>query len=97
MLSITALASWCTGDNWLAGLPIEDAVPMLFRMGPDARAIRMRLASGADFSAAVCRHSVGLSIDEPWPAIPADRRRFVFNPRSWSPATVDRIAAGRRP
>jgi hypothetical protein len=33
-LSITALASWCVGDDWLDGLPIDEAVPMLFRMGP---------------------------------------------------------------
>jgi len=25
-LSITALASWCQGDNWLANLPIDEAV-----------------------------------------------------------------------
>ncbi|MEP6743372.1 MAG: DUF3142 domain-containing protein, partial [bacterium] len=31
-LSITALASWCQGDNWFADLPIDEAVPMLFRM-----------------------------------------------------------------
>jgi hypothetical protein len=33
LLSITALASWCSGDNWLDELPIDEAVPMLFRMG----------------------------------------------------------------
>ena len=32
-LTITALASWCDRDDWLEGLPIDDAVPMLFRMG----------------------------------------------------------------
>src|SRR6185295_19662078 len=31
-LSITALASWCKGDNWLEDLPVDEAVPMLFRM-----------------------------------------------------------------
>ena len=33
-LSITALASWCVGDRWLDGLPIDEAVPMLFQLGP---------------------------------------------------------------
>ena len=33
-LSITALASWCIGDDWLNGLPVDEAIPMLFRMGP---------------------------------------------------------------
>ncbi len=27
-LSITALASWCLGDNWLPELPVDEAVPM---------------------------------------------------------------------
>src|SRR5882724_3846007 len=34
-LSITALASWCISDTWIKDLPIDDAVPMLFRMGAD--------------------------------------------------------------
>ena len=32
-LTITALASWCDGDDWIDGLPVADASPMLFRMG----------------------------------------------------------------
>src|SRR6185503_6141133 len=28
-LSMTALASWCAGDNWIADLPVDEAVPML--------------------------------------------------------------------
>ena len=35
-LSITALASWCAQDRWMEGLPVDETVPMLFRMGPDA-------------------------------------------------------------
>ena len=34
-LSITALASWCIFDDWLAGLPVDEVVPMVFRMGAD--------------------------------------------------------------
>ena len=36
-LSITALASWCEADHWIDGLPVAEAVPMLFRMGPGER------------------------------------------------------------
>ena len=36
-LSIAALASWCSNDDWISGLPIDEAVPMLFRMEPDRR------------------------------------------------------------
>jgi hypothetical protein len=60
-LSITALASWCVDDDWLEGLPIDDAVPMLFRMGPDRRNVLLRLENGEDFRPAVCRQSAGIS------------------------------------
>jgi Protein of unknown function (DUF3142) len=83
-LSITALASWCHGDPWLEDLPIDDAVPMLFRMGPDGESIRRHLSAGGDFAAPRCRSSVGLSTDEPWPRLPANRRFYIFHPRSWN-------------
>ncbi|HKP86368.1 MAG TPA: DUF3142 domain-containing protein [Blastocatellia bacterium] len=83
-LSITALASWCMGDNWLEGLPIDEAVPMLFRMGVGHPGVMARLEAGTDFSAALARHSLGISTDEPITALPAGRRVYVFNPRAWS-------------
>jgi len=90
-LSITALASWCSGDRWLAGLPIDEAVPMLFRMGPDRRPILLHLEAGGDFSEPACRHSLGISTDEPVPLLPAGRRLWVFHPRSWSPAALQEL------
>ncbi len=74
-LSITALASWCAGDNWLNDLPIDEAVPMLFRMGVD-RGLRR-------FDAAVCRNSAGVSTDE-LITPPAVDRIYIFNPNPWS-------------
>ncbi|MCG8461184.1 MAG: hypothetical protein MI919_33275, partial [Holophagales bacterium] len=62
-LEITALASWCLGDPWIAGLPIDEAVPMLFRMGAGEEPVRRRLAAGDDFTLELCRHSVGISTD----------------------------------
>jgi hypothetical protein len=90
-LSITALASWCLGDDWLAGLPIDEAVPMLFRMGVDQRNIEMRLNAGDDFNAPLARHSLGISTDEPLARLPAGRRVYVFNPRSWSAEAARKI------
>jgi hypothetical protein len=90
-LSITALASWCLNDNWIADLPIDEAVPMLFRMGADDQQIRMRLKAGDDFSAAVARHSVGVSTDEPVAARFIDRRIYVFNSRPWTIDSVKQI------
>jgi hypothetical protein len=90
-LSITALASWCLGDPWIRALPIDDAVPMLFRMGADARTIRAQLESGRDFSLPVCRASLGVSLDEPL-ALPAGRRIYLFSPTGWNPATIAEAA-----
>ena len=88
-LSITALASWCVHDLWLSGLPIDEAVPMLFRMGVDDRRIRAYLDSGRDFRSGVCRKAIGLATDEPFPARSwAGRRIYVFHPRSWSSESV---------
>ena len=66
-LSITALASWCIGDPWLNKLPagtIDEAVPMLFRMGPDAEGVSAFVSKGRQFGPSACRSSLGLSTDE---------------------------------
>ena len=87
-LSITALASWCLADSWLAGLPIDEAVPMLFRMGPESASIRGYLNAGHGFAAPVCRTSYGVSTDEPRPELRGDRRVYLFHPQPWEPETV---------
>jgi hypothetical protein len=77
-LTITALASWCLGDPWIRGLPVADAVPMLFRMGTgQPREI-------GDFRVPICRASLGVSTDELPYAVPHGRRLFVFSPRPWT-------------
>jgi hypothetical protein len=96
-LSITALASWCIGDPWLESLPagtIDEAVPMLFRLGPDAADVITFLHSGKEFPVASCRASLGLSTDEPLSkallngSIPGaspgwrHKRIYVFSPRA---------------
>ncbi len=90
-LSITALTSWCLGDPWIADLPVDDAVPMLFRLGPDRYEVLDRLEQGKDFSAALARRSVGISTDEPWPPFRPDRRVYVFNPHPWDSETYQRV------
>jgi hypothetical protein len=91
-LSMTALASWCMHDDWLRDLPVDEAVPMLFRMGADERQVRHQLRAGAGFRPPVCRASLGVSTDEPFAfelARPA--RLYVFHPRSWSSESVRQI------
>lgn len=104
-LSVTALASWCIGDSWLDGLPdgtIDEAVPMLFRMGPDAAAVASFVRNGNAFRPAVCRTSAGLATDETFSqsilagsvnrlAAHAGTRVYVFTDRNWTPETVARI------
>jgi hypothetical protein len=98
-LSITALASWCIGDPWLDRLPpgtIDEAVPMLFRMGPDALEVASYVESGKDFRSRACRGSLGVSTDERFSqgvlsgAISSNggnwsrRRIYVFSPEPWA-------------
>lgn len=90
-LSITALLSWCTtpgeGD-WLAQLPIDEAVPMYFRLGGshrpagDKRSYRIREPR--------CLGSSGISTDESWPLLDARARLYLFAPHPW---TAPQLAA----
>jgi hypothetical protein len=92
-LSMTALASWCIHDNWLADLPVDEAVPMLFRMGADHLQVLLHLRAGRDFSSALCRHSLGIATDEPLPHPPAGRRVYLFHPRPWLPQNAHTTVA----
>jgi hypothetical protein len=94
-LSITALASWCLDDPWIRDLPIDEAVPMLFRMGGDRRYVVQHLSSGGDFKLSVCRQSLGLSLDEPIDRLPARRRLFFFSPMRWSDRGLSAVADAR--
>ena len=85
---MTAPASSCRADNWRAGLPIEDAVPMLFRMGADRQRVLGHLQTGGDVRCLPTQPSLGLAADEPLPQVPSGRRLYVFSPRAWSPASV---------
>jgi hypothetical protein len=105
-LSITALTSWCFGDPWLEQLPsgtIDEAVPMLFRMGPDTASVAKFLHSGADFRVSACQTSLGLSTDESLsnallrrtlPNMPSDwhaKRIYVFAPRAWTQPAAEAV------
>ncbi len=86
-LSITALASWCVGDDWLADLPIDEAVPMLFRMGPVNQPY-LHLAQSRSDASVKCRDAVGVSVDEPRALGAAPRRVYIFNPKPWTALTI---------
>ncbi len=107
-LSMTALASWCIGDTWLNALPagtIDEAVPMLFRMGPDAANVAAFVQRGNPFRAQACRASLGVSTDEafsqallngkvkPFAGGRDPRRIYIFSNRAWTSAAVKQIVA----
>jgi hypothetical protein len=84
-LSMTALASFCIGDRWLSDLSVDEAVPMIFRMGADDQAIKSSLASGNDFREPICRKSYGVALDEPVDMkFDPSRRFYFFNVRPWT-------------
>jgi hypothetical protein len=88
-LSITALASWCIYDNWLDGLPIDEAVPMLFRMGVDEHRIRSYLKEGS-FRSPLCRLSNGVSTDEQVKLVSPGARTYIFHTQAWTANSVRR-------
>jgi hypothetical protein len=90
-ISITALTSWCIGDRWMTGLPINEAVPMLFRMGVGEADVTNWMRSGHDFREEACRTSVGISLDERWPKLPAERRVYAFSPSPWTERSFEHL------
>jgi len=83
-LSMTALASWCLDDDWISGLPVDEAVPMIYRMGPDAKEISAYLRGGGQFAPTFSRNSVGLSLDAQVSGLAAGKRVYLFSPRPWT-------------
>jgi hypothetical protein len=95
-LSITAMASWCADDDWIGSLPVDEAVPMFFRMGRDRRPTS---APGWTYPIRepLCQRSAGVATDEPWPAIPPDARVYVFHPGAWNPVDLEKVEAMVKP
>ncbi len=88
-LSMTALASFCIGDRWLADLPVDEAVPMIFRMGTDDDLIKNFLEAGNDFREPICGRSYGISVDEPLMIhFDYSRRLYVFDAHAWTEKDV---------
>jgi hypothetical protein len=92
-LSMTALASWCLGDRWLGELPVDEAVPMLFRLGRDREMVHAWLARGDAALAPECRHGKGVSLDEAPPPMAGSGSVYAFSPRPWTRSTYERALA----
>ena len=94
-LSITALASWCGSGSWLHGLPIDEAVPMFFRMGGPASVRGALPRSLSSIEEPLCTGSVGVATDERWPELDAQQRVYVFRVGTWRAEDLARVNAGR--
>lgn len=86
-LTMTALASWCTGDAWFNDFPVDEAVPMVFQMGADDEKIKAFLRNGNDWRDPLCRGSYGISRDDAVnEGIKPGRRTYFFSNEAWKPS-----------
>lgn len=91
-LSMTALASWCVGDPWLADAGVNEIVPMLFRFDEPSQ-VYAQIAAARDSARPECRAALGTSLDERLTVHAQGRRVYVFNPKPW---TTESIAEAKR-
>lgn len=87
-LSMTALASWCQTETWLETAPVDDIVPMMFRMGLAGAPLQARLVAGEDWRNPRCRGVIGVAADAPPSAVPPARQIWIFNPHLWTAADL---------
>ena len=92
-LSVTALASWCLQDRFMTDWPVDEIVPMFYRLGSEGPKLRDELQRGVDL-APECRRAHGLYTDEPMILPPVPRRLYLFSRAAFSEASLDR-ARGR--
>jgi len=83
-LTMTSLASWCTGDAWFNDFPVDEAVPMVFQMGADSVRIKRYLQNGNDWAEPLCRGSYGTSFEEgQFQGMKDGRRMYYFKNTPW--------------
>ncbi len=91
-LTMTALASWCASDPWLADMPVAEAVPMLFQMGADSEKIKNYLKNGNDWTELLCRGSYGISLNEGrFDGLKSGGRVYYFKNASWLPSDLEKL------
>jgi len=91
-LTMTSLASWCTGDAWFNDFPVDETVPMAFVMGADSEKIRTYLRNGNDWLEPLCRGSYGISTDEPQlQNLKEPRRIYYFKNSPWTTDDLTKV------
>ena len=84
-LTMTSLASWCTGDAWFNDFPVDEAVPMAFQMGADSDKVKTYIRNGNDWKEPLCRDSYGVSVEEGrLEGMKPGRRTYLFKNSSWN-------------
>lgn len=95
-ISITALASWCLYDSWMANLPIDEAVPMMFQMGRDHAKVLLHIKTGRKYVNDIYNESLGVSLSEPQTNLimksllqrqrdeGKQPRVYIFSPARWT-------------
>lgn len=86
-LSVTALAHWCTQGDWLDRLPVDEVVPMLYRLGPRADDWLRRFVQDDTGLARRCRGpALGFATNDPPPPALLARtaRPYWFDESAWS-------------
>ena len=85
-LSVTVLAWWCRSDQWMSQLAADEVVPMFFRMGRDADALRKLVATTPQRLNPRCAHgAAGFSSQEQFDDVTVQRyrRTYWFDNRRW--------------
>lgn len=90
-LEMTALGSWCLQDRWLADVPVDGIVPMLFGPGHERELTFAALREGP-LPEPRCRVSHGIREGQRSPRLPD--RLYLFP--DGGPWTVDRAMAAVR-
>uniref|UniRef100_UPI004039A97A hypothetical protein n=1 Tax=Variovorax sp. BK018 TaxID=3450241 RepID=UPI004039A97A len=86
-LSVTALAHWCTQGDWLDKLPVDEIVPMLYRLGPHADEWRRRFTQRDPALARRCQGpALGFATNDPpsQQLLSLATRPYWFDESSWS-------------
>lgn len=91
-LTMTSLASWCTGDAWFNDFQVDEAVPMVFEMGADGDKIKNYLRNGNDWNEPLCRGSYGISLEEGrFEGMRSGRRIYYFKNESWRSSDLEKL------
>ena len=99
-ISITALASWCLDDRWLPQGSADEAVVMLFSMGPTGKEVLELLAKRQLDTGSGLPLSIGISANEPETngrlkqisLLKSPGRLYIFSSLPWTKERFQKIA-----